>query len=266
MRHALYVAPFAEMADPHALVAVAVAAEAAGWDGIYLWDHVHRDPAEVTAIADVWTMLAAIASATDRIRLGPMVTPLSRRRVSTVIRQTVTLDHLSRGRLTMGIGLGVDTAGELTRFGEVVDPRTRGDILDETADVLVAAWSGAPVVHRGPHVTVDDITFAPQPLQRPRIPVWCAARAGARRPVRRAARFDGLFVIEVDVDDLARDLEEVVAVRGSLDGFDVAVRVSPFDDPALLQVPGVTWAVHSFAPDAPASLLLEVAADGPPSA
>lgn len=265
MRHALYVAPFAEMADPHALVEVAVAAEEAGWDAVYLWDHVHHDPAEVTAIADVWTALAAVATATERIRIGPMVTPLSRRRVSTLVRQTTTLDHLSRGRLTMGIGLGVDTAGELTRFGEVVDARTRAAVLDEAADVLVEAWGGGEVTHTGPHVTVDGITFAPRPVQRPRIPVWAAARAGALRPVRRAARFDGLFVIEVDVDQLGRALDEVVAAHGDLDGFDVAVRVSPFDDPALLDAPGVTWAVHSFAPDAPQALLLEAAAHGPPS-
>lgn len=265
MRHALYVAPFAEMADPHAVVEVAVAAEEAGWDAVYLWDHVHRDPAEVTAIADVWTCLAAAATATDRIRIGPMVTPLSRRRISTLVRQTTTLDHLSRGRLTMGIGLGVDTAGELTRFGEVVDPRTRAAILDEAADVLVEAWAGELVTHTGPHVTVDGIAFAPRPVQRPRVPVWAAARAGALRPVRRAARFDGLFVIEVDTGQLGLALDEVVAVRGDLDGFDVAVRVSPLDDPALLDVPGVTWAVHSSAPDVPRAELLRLAGGGPPT-
>ncbi len=263
MRHALYLAPFEEMADPHALVEVAVAAEAAGWDAVFLWDHVHRDPAEAGDIADVWTMLAAVAAATERVRLGPMVTPLSRRRLSTLVRQTATLDHLSRGRLTMGIGLGVDVAGELTRFGEVADARTRAEILDESADVLVEAWSGRLVEHRGPHVTVDGIAFAPRPWQQPRIPLWCAARAGALRPVRRAARFDGLFVIEVDAGGLARVLDEVVSVRGGLDGFDVAVRVSPFDDPAMLEVPGVTWAVHSFAPDASAASLLAVASEGP---
>ena len=133
MQHALSVAPFGELVDPKAMVDLAVAAEAAGWDGLYLWDHVHRDPAEVAEISDVWVTLAAVATATESIRIGPMVTPLSRRRMSTLIRQTVTLDHLSNGRLTLGIGLGVDTDGELTRFGEVTDPRTRADIL---ADIL----------------------------------------------------------------------------------------------------------------------------------
>lgn len=121
MQHALSVAPFGELVDPKAMVDLAVAAEAAGWDGLYLWDHVHRDPAEVAEISDVWVTLAAVATATESIRIGPMVTPLSRRRMSTLIRQTVTLDHLSNGRLTLGIGLGVDTDGELTRFGEVTD-------------------------------------------------------------------------------------------------------------------------------------------------
>ena len=270
MRHALSVAPFAELAAPHAMVEVALAADAAGWDGLYLWDHVHRDPTEVTEIADVWTTLAAIAVATDRIRLGPMVTPLSRRRLSTLIRQTVTLDHLSDGRLTMGIGLGVDRAGELTRFGEVVDPRTRADILDESADLLVEAWTGETVTHRGTHRLIDGIAFQPTPVQQPGIPIWCAARGSALRPVRRAARFQGLFLIEANADQLGRAIEEVASVRGSLDGFDVAV-VAPTpddphsqDDPGLLEVPGVTWAVHMHPPDVAFDLALAVAKAGPP--
>ncbi|MEZ5383441.1 MAG: LLM class flavin-dependent oxidoreductase [Microthrixaceae bacterium] len=264
MRHGLFVAPFAELADPHLMIEVARAAEAGGWDGLFLWDHVHRDPNEVTDISDVWTMLAGIAATTDRLRLGPMVTPLSRRRLSTLIRQTTTLDHLSRGRLTMGIGLGVDGDGELTRFGEVVDARTRAAILDESADLLVEAWTGGRVTHRGTHRIVDGVAFQPRPVQRPGIPLWCAARAGALRPVRRSARFDGLFTIEVDAAQLRRAIDEVVSVRGSLEGFDVAVRVSPLDDPSLLDVPGVTWAIHSYPPDVPGETVLADASAGAP--
>jgi alkanesulfonate monooxygenase SsuD/methylene tetrahydromethanopterin reductase-like flavin-dependent oxidoreductase (luciferase family) len=264
MHHALYMAPFAELAEPSAVVEVARVAERAGWDGLFLWDHVLRPPDEVTDIADVWITLAAIASATERLRLGPMVTPASRRRIGPLVRQTVTLDRLSGGRLTMGLGLGVDSGGELTRFGEVVDARTRAEILDEKAEVLVAAWAGAHVEHRGAHVTVDGVTFSPGPVQHPRIPLWCAARGRALRPVRRAARYDGMFVIEAEVADLERAIAEVRARRGGLDGFDVAVSVSPVDDPALLRVPGVTWAMHSMAPDEPLADALEMAAGGPP--
>jgi len=263
VHHALYVAPFAELSDPEAMMRLAVAVEEAGWDGLFLWDHVHRDPDEVRDIADAWTMLAAIALRTRRIRLGPMVTPISRRRVSTLVRQATTIDHLSGGRLTVGLGLGVDGGGELTRFGEVVDPVTRGAILDEGAEVLARAWAGEHVEHTGPHLTVDGVTFRPRPVQRPRIPMWFAARERALRPVRRAAHYDGLFAIEVGVADLERALAEIERMRGSLDGFDVAVRVSPFDDPALLEVPGVTWAVHSCAPDVALDEVLGIASAGP---
>jgi alkanesulfonate monooxygenase SsuD/methylene tetrahydromethanopterin reductase-like flavin-dependent oxidoreductase (luciferase family) len=264
VQHALYFAPFAELSDPEALLAVAVAAEEAGWDGLFLWDHVLRDPAEARDIADAWTMLAAVALRTERLRLGPMVTPASRRRVSTLVRQGTTVDHLSGGRLTVGLGLGVDTGGELSRFDEVVDPVTRGEILDEAADVLAQAWCGEHVEHHGRHLTVDGVTFTPRPVQRPSIPLWFAARDSALRPVRRAARHDGLFIIDVDLPLLQRALAEVVDRRGSLDGFDVAVRVSPIDDPALLEEPGVTWAMHSFPAVVPADELLPFAAAGPP--
>ncbi len=263
-RHALYLAPFGELSDPAAMVEVARAAEAAGWDGVYLWDHVLRPVDEVQDIADVWITLAAMAAATEAVRLGPMVTPASRRRIGPLVRQTTTLDRLSGGRLTMGLGLGVDSGGELTRFGEVVDARTRAAILDETASVLAAAWAGEHVVHRGEHVTVDGVTFSPRPVQRPRIPLWFAARGSALRPVRRAARYDGLFLIEASVAELERALDEVRSVRGGLDGFDVAVPVSPIDDRALLEVPGVTWAMHSFAPVETLADVLAYATAGPP--
>lgn len=263
MRHGLYLAPFEDLSDPAMVVEVARVAESAGWDGLFVWDHVLRDPDEVQRIADPWIVLAAVAAATDRLRLGPMVTPLSRRRIATLVRQTTTLDHLSAGRLTVGVGLGVDGGGELTRFGEETDPRTRAEMLDEATDVLVRAWAGEHVEHRGRHIVVDGVTFSPTPVQRPRPPLWCAARGRALRPVRRAARHDGLFLIEAGVDDLRRAIDEVVAVRGDLDGFDVAVMISPFDDPALLEVEGVTWAMTSLAPDEPLTDALAVAATLP---
>jgi alkanesulfonate monooxygenase SsuD/methylene tetrahydromethanopterin reductase-like flavin-dependent oxidoreductase (luciferase family) len=262
MRHGLYLAPFEELSDPSALLEVAEAAEAAGWDGLFLWDHVLR-PAEegITRVADTWSMLAAIALRTTRLRIGPMVTPPSRRRIAVLARQSVTVDHLSGGRLTLGLGLGVDSGGELSRFGEVVDPVERGIWLDEAADALDAAWSGEPVRRAGRHVQIDDVRFLPRPVQAPRIPLWFAARGDARRPVRRAARYDGLFAIEVDHDQLRRMLDAVVEVRGSLDGFDVAVWGPPFDD--VVDAEGVTWSMTSLAPDEPFADALAIAAAGP---
>jgi alkanesulfonate monooxygenase SsuD/methylene tetrahydromethanopterin reductase-like flavin-dependent oxidoreductase (luciferase family) len=266
LRHALYLPPFEELADPHVMVDLAVAAEGAGFDGLFLWDHVLRPPDEATRIADVWVQLAAVAAATTTLRIGPMVTPVVRRRPAVLARQAVTLDHLSRGRLTVGLGLGVDHSGELSRFGEVVDARERGDILDEGADLLVRLWSGDEVVHRGPAFTADGVTFLPRPVQSPSIPVWLAARGAAIRPVRRAARFDGLFPIEVDADGLARMVDVVVAERGSLEGYDIAVLAHPGVDLPALAARGATWAMWSFLPGEPAAGVLAFIERGPAGA
>jgi hypothetical protein len=144
-----------------------VEAEETGWDGVFVWDHVRwREP--VLEVADAWITLAAIAAATRAIRLGPMVTPLARRRPVKVARESATLDRLSRGRLTLGVGLGSDRHGsELTITGEELDDRRRADMLDESLEILTAAWSGESVHHRGPHYTVDGMRFLPRPVQRP---------------------------------------------------------------------------------------------------
>ena len=124
MKQAIDVGPFDELADPRILAELAAAAEERGWDGFFVWDHLaYRAP--VRAVADPWISLAAIACATTRLRLGPMVTPLSRRRVHKVARETVTLDLLSAGRLTLGAGLGSPRNGEFEPFGEVAEPRER---------------------------------------------------------------------------------------------------------------------------------------------
>ena len=264
MHHALFIPPFGELADPAALVDIAVAAEEAGWDGLFLWDPVLRPASEPWAIADPWVALAAVAAATRRIRIGPMVTPLVRRRPQKLARETVTLDLLSGGRLTLGLGLGVDTGRELSAFGEVVDARARGDLLDEGIDLLVRLWSGEEVHHSGTHFTADGVRFLPTPVQQPRIPIWCAARGDARRPVRRAARYDGLFPIEVDLDGFRRMLDVVAAERGDLDGFEVSVLAHPGVDVPAFAAAGATWAMWSFLPGEPAVDVMADAVAGPP--
>ena len=264
MRHALYLPPFGELADPATLITIAEDAEAAGWDGIFLWDHILRSDAAQPDIADVWVALAAMATRTERITLGPMVTPPVRRRPQVLARQAVTLDHLSHGRLVLGLGLGVDSSRELSAFGEVTDARTRGEILDEAAELLCHLWSGETVHHRGAHFTADGVAYQPRPYERPRVPLWFAARGDARRPVRRAARYDGLFPIEVDEHGLRSMLDVVRAERGSLDGFDVAVRHGELP-PALLEELGVTWSMSSFYPDVPLADVLAATRAGPPT-
>jgi alkanesulfonate monooxygenase SsuD/methylene tetrahydromethanopterin reductase-like flavin-dependent oxidoreductase (luciferase family) len=133
VKRGIFVAPFDELVEPRLMVELATRAQGCGWDGLFLWDHVaYRAP--VSAVADPWVVLAAVATATDTLRIGTMVTPIARRRVHKLARETVTLDRLSGGRLTLGVGLGSDRTGELERFGEVEDARARARLLDDGLD------------------------------------------------------------------------------------------------------------------------------------
>jgi alkanesulfonate monooxygenase SsuD/methylene tetrahydromethanopterin reductase-like flavin-dependent oxidoreductase (luciferase family) len=151
----------------------------------------------ITSVADPWITLAAIATATESLTFGPMVTPLARRRPVKVARETATLDRLSGGRLVLGAGLGDDRFGnEFSKTGDELDARVRAEMLDEALAILPTAWSGQPVRHRGKHYTVDDITFHPQPVQ-PTIPIWIAGFPRNAAPLRRAARFHGYFPVNL---------------------------------------------------------------------
>ncbi len=210
---ALWLPIFDELADPVVVARLAAEAEEAGWHGMFVWDHLRwREP--VVDVADPWITMAAIACATERLRFGPMVTPLARRRPAKVAKETVTLDRLSGGRLTLGVGLGDDSFGsELSTTGEEMDARLRARMLDESLAVLGAAWSGQPVHHRGVHHTVDGIEFRPRPVQQPGIPVWTAGFPGKVRPLRRAAAHDGFFPVNLEHPD---QLAEAVATIAQL--------------------------------------------------
>jgi len=266
VRYGLFLPPFGGLAEPSALVAVAGAAERAGWDGVFLWDHVmYRPPAD--AAADPWIALAAIAAATGRVRIGAMVTPLARRRPQIVARQAVTLDRLSGGRVVLGAGLGLDTSGrELSAFGEELDDRRRAAMLDEALGLVAALCSGERVVHRGEHYTADGVRFQPAPVQSPRIPVWIAGRYPNRPPMRRAARWDGMFVIDVDEPARLADLAgHLATLRGGLEGFDLVVMRPPGGDPGPWAAAGATWWLTDLDPfTVTAEAAMALAEAGPP--
>jgi len=243
VKRAIDVAPFGELADPRILAGLAAAADEQGWDGFFVWDHiVYRGP--VREVADPWVALAAVACATSSVRIGPMITPLSRRRVHKLARETVTLDLLSSGRLTLGVGLGSARNGEFEPFGEIADPRERARLLDQGLDDLARYWAGE---------------FEPVPVQRPRIPVWVAAEWPHRRPVRRAERWDGLFVTGLPgPDPLAELTAEVRRSRPPGDRFDVIVELAPDQDPRPWEEAGATWVVTDFGMQPARSAVLEV--------
>lgn len=265
MRHGIFLPPFDQLAEPATLVDLAVTAETAGWDGIFLWDHIsYRSPVE--AVADPWVMLAAIAGRTSQVRLGPLVTPLPRRRPVVVARQTASLDRLSGGRVTFGVGIGGDNSREFSGTGEQTDTRRRGAMLDEALDVLVAAWSGEPVRHDGEHYRIDGVTFLPRPVQQPRPPVWVAGRYGNPAPLRRAARWDGVFPIDMtDPSDLAQVVDMVRAHGAPIGGgYDVVAEGAPGTDPRPWADAGATWWLTSFGiTDTDADRVRGVILDGP---
>jgi alkanesulfonate monooxygenase SsuD/methylene tetrahydromethanopterin reductase-like flavin-dependent oxidoreductase (luciferase family) len=263
VRHAIHVPLFGSLADPRAVADIACAAEQAGWDGFFVWDHVLSPVAGQWEIADPWIVLAGAAMATDRIRLGPMVTPLPRRRLIKLARETVSLDRLSRGRLTMGLGTGRDVAREYSAFGEITDPHRLGRVLDEGAAVLTALWAGETVTHRGA-VVVDDVCARPGPVQQPRIPLWLGTNRTAGSPIERAARYDGIFPLGMDVAGIARIAETIEAIRGGRDAFDIAVAARPDQDLDGLAAVGATWALHEFWPGDRPEEVLEVIGRGRP--
>ena len=265
MRSGLWFPLFDELAEPAAVARLAAEAEEAGWHGVFLWDHLRwHEP--IKQVADPWITLAAIATATEEVVLGPMVTPLARRRPAKVARETATLDRLSGGRLILGVGLGGDQfAGEFSKTGEQLDDRVRGEMLDEALEVLNAAWSGEPVNHRGKHYLVDDVQFLPRPVKRPRVPVWTAAFPGNLKPLRRAARYDGLFPVNLEnVDQFAQAVATVRDLRGDNPApYDIAVELPPGSDLAPYAEAGATWWMSGLEPGVSGEDVRGVIRDGP---
>jgi alkanesulfonate monooxygenase SsuD/methylene tetrahydromethanopterin reductase-like flavin-dependent oxidoreductase (luciferase family) len=262
MKYCVDVPNFGTWSDPQKFAEFAAGVEAAGWDGISVWDHILVwDGAEV---ADPWILLAAAAMKTDRIRLMTMVTPIPRRHPWKLSRECVTLDLLSGGRLTLGAGIGWPTDPEFTRFGGETDLRKRADMLDEGLAILTGLWTGEPFGFAGEYHQLEEVTFLPRPVQRPRIPIWLAAMWPKRRPVRRAARWDGIAPIFYDTenddflaptdDRIAAVADYVAAHRTAPELFDFAVAGThrPGEDLSArhseLADLGVTWWRDAWVP------------------
>jgi alkanesulfonate monooxygenase SsuD/methylene tetrahydromethanopterin reductase-like flavin-dependent oxidoreductase (luciferase family) len=266
LRSALWLPLFNDLAYPATVAGLAAEAEEAGWDGFFVWDHVNWQ-APVQQVADPWITLAAVATATQRLRLGPMIVPLARRRPVKVVREASTLDMLSGGRLTLGAGLGSDRFGrEFSATGEELDDRRRAQMLDESLAILTAAWSGQPVHHRGAHYTVDGLRFLPRPVQRPGVPVWIAGFPGNSRPLRRAARYDGFFPVNLErADQVAEITAAITGLREhATTPYDIAVALPPGTDTAPYEKAGATWWLAEFDPDTVSSDRVRgVLRDGP---
>ncbi|TCO65579.1 LLM class flavin-dependent oxidoreductase [Actinocrispum wychmicini] len=195
MRFSVSIPNFGDFADPEAVAVLAQAVEHAGWDALFVWDHMVHEKRLAREIADPWILLTAAAMVTSRIKLGTMVTPVARRRPQKLAREVTTLDRLTGGRMILGVGLGDPVDDEYGAFGEPTDRRELAARLDEGLEVLDRLWSGERTTYEGTYLTVRDVVFRPTPVQRPRVPIWVGGRWPNKAPMRRAARWDGAVPI-----------------------------------------------------------------------
>ncbi|HEX6289320.1 MAG TPA: LLM class flavin-dependent oxidoreductase [Herpetosiphonaceae bacterium] len=267
MRYAINLPNVGEYSDPQILAEIAHDAEAAGWDGVFVWDHMLVSIVPPLPATDPWIALAAIALSTERVKIGPMVTPLARRNPSKVARELITLDRLSGGRTTLGVGLGAPVESEFEVFGEESDAKIRAGKLDEALEVVAGLCSGQPFQYSGQYYQIQETALALKPIQ-PHIPIWVAGWWPNKAPMRRAARWDGAYPVEVEVidgelkvfqmsPDTAHTIVEYIGRhRTTAAPFDMVVSYDfPADDPAkcaevvqMYAEVGVTWMIQEFMP------------------
>lgn len=195
MKFGISIANFGVSVRPQDYARLAREAEEVGWDGFFLWDHVHFGRGNSNL--DPWIVLATIACNTESIRIGTHITPLPRRRPQKVAREAVSLDYLSDGRMILGVGLGEPSKTEFAVFGEPTDLKVRAKMLDESLEIITCLWSGKPCNYEGVYRKAMGVRFEPQPLQKPRIPIWVGGRWPKKGAFKRAARFDGVTPIGV---------------------------------------------------------------------
>ncbi len=273
----MYLPNFGKAAHPKVLARLAEEAERSGWNGFFLWDHLVEWNKRVP-IYETFTSLAAIALNTSRIRIGTTVTPLPKNKPWIVARQTVALDHLSNGRLTLGVGLGAKESTDYDRFGEVADDRVLGEKLDEELDIITGLWTGKPFSHKGKHFRVGKTVFLPSPLQKPRIPIWVGGFWPHKTPFQRAAKWDGVIPLRApgllpQPIDIHQVIDYVSNHRSDKAHFDVAnigwtsgfdhkkdrEKISPYLEA------GMTWWLESLytKQDSPLKMRKRIR-DGPP--
>ena len=258
MRFALNVPNFGEYGDARLLAGLAREAEGSGWDGFFLWDHIAWEGA--THYADPWISLSAIAVETGSIRIGPMVTPLPRRRPWKVAHEAATLDRLSGGRLTLGVGIG-GREREFGFFGEEGDAKRRAAMLDEGLEILTKMWDSEPFTHQGEHYQITEAHLTPPPAQRPRIPIWIAGTWPRKRPFLRALRWDGYAPEGSDGSPLTpeevREMHGLASEqRGGNEPFDIRISGSTRGDSpdeasrkvTRLAEAGATWWDETLSP------------------
>jgi alkanesulfonate monooxygenase SsuD/methylene tetrahydromethanopterin reductase-like flavin-dependent oxidoreductase (luciferase family) len=231
--------------DPAWLVDLAVETERSGWDGFFLWDHLHLVRALALDVFDPWVTLGAVARETERVKLGTLITPVPRRRPWKLAKEIVTLDHLSGGRVVVGVGLGEPADDEFGAFGESTDARARAVLLDEGLVLLEGFLRGEPVNLDGDTFSVDA-HLKPASVQQPRPPIWVAGKWPNRKPLERAARYEGVMPISSGGGPISpEELGAVVETMKPGADFDVVATAAPGVPWKEYEEAGATWIVES---------------------
>lgn len=233
-----------------------IAAEESGWDGYFMWEGLYG--------VDPWVTLAAIAAQTERIRLGTLLTPPSRRRPWKLASEVMTLDHLSNGRAILSVGVGAIDTG-FAEYGEETDLRTRAELMDESLEIIMALWTGKPVHYDGKHYQLQEkefFAFGPS-IHKPNIPIWVVGAWPRPKSIARTLKYDGLIAAikpkggghdQVAAEDLRAVKAYVNENRKRNTPFDIILEgKTPGDEPqkarAQLQPlaeAGATWWIESI--------------------
>jgi len=266
--------------DPRTVADLAAEAESAGWDGVFYFDGICVG--QGMDIYDPWVVMAAMAMKTERVRLGAVLTPPARRRPWKLARETMTLDHLSGGRLILPVGLGTLDDGGFSKVGEPTERKIRAEMLDESLEILTGLWSGEPFAYAGKHYRLEEMTFLPKPVQSPRIPIWVVGAWPSKKSMNRALRYDGVLAAKlggtasgpgITPDDVRAIKAYAAENRPPGAPFDIVWEgTTPGDDPeraASVVRPfaeaGVTWWMESSwtPPNDPEDLRVRIS-QGPP--
>jgi alkanesulfonate monooxygenase SsuD/methylene tetrahydromethanopterin reductase-like flavin-dependent oxidoreductase (luciferase family) len=255
----IYIANYGITNDPQDYIELAILSENIGWDGFFLWDHVFFSSNKTQPFLDPWILLSAIAVKTKRIKLGTTVTPLARRRPWIVAKEVSTLDHLSKGRIILGVGLGAES--DFSNFGENTDPLIRSKKLDESLQILNGLWANKPFTFKGKYFNIKEVDFFPKPFQE-KIPIWVGGNWPNKKPFQRAAQYDGVFPLKAGSDDALspNEYSEIIKYikqrRSSVDSYDI---IKPFISTGLKKEDdwsfktnflniGITWFVELIYP------------------
>ncbi|MHA1202877.1 MAG: LLM class flavin-dependent oxidoreductase [Candidatus Heimdallarchaeaceae archaeon] len=249
----IYIANHGITSNPQDYVKLAKSAEECGWEGFFLWDHVFLPWAPEQDVLDPWVILSAIATQTNKLTLGTTVTPLARRRPMVIAREAITLDRLSNGKFILGVGLG--GTEELKAIGDEENPKIRGEMLDESLEILKGLWSGKPFTFDGQHYKIKEpVQFKPAG----NIKIWVGGNWPNKKPFRRAAKYDGIFPLKaggVDPQDYKEILSYIGKYRESMESFDLVKSILTIKDKEhdayiheFIDM-GLDWLLEAFWPE-----------------